>query len=152
MNRIVVICSPTNREQLHLIFYDNNEIHIIAYVFDGLEALKQCSQTEVDLILMVLTNDFEPMNWIQVISTKFPKVKILVMIETIMNNVLFSALKNGASGYMLFTNNCERIINAINLCLLGFFTTEQVCMKSLMPLMNAGDNERNRTDDHDRID
>jgi DNA-binding NarL/FixJ family response regulator len=130
----------------------NDEVQIVDYVFDGLEALRICAQQEINLILMVLTNDFEPINWIYVINAKFPKVKILIMIETITNEVLFSALRDGATGYILFTNNSEKIISAINLCLMGFFTTEQVCMKSLIPLMDAGKGERNRNDDQNRID
>ena len=152
MRQIVIVCNQSNRRELENILQGNEEVQIVDFVYDGLEALRICSKREIDLILMVLTDDFEPITWIRVISTKFPNVKILIMIEAIMNNVLFSALRNGASGYMLFTNDCDKIISAIKLCLMGFFTTEQGCMKSLMPLMNAGDNERNRNDGQDKVD
>ena len=133
MNQIVIICNRNRRDHLRLILQDNQEIHIIAYVSDGLEALKICSQTGIDLVLMVLTNDFEPVNWIGVFQAKYPHIKVLIMVEAIMDDILFTALRNGAAGYILFTDNCAKIVDAINLCLLGFVTMEQLCMKSLIP-------------------
>lgn len=42
MNRIIIFCNQDNQDSLKLILQDNQEIQIVDYVFDGLEALRIC--------------------------------------------------------------------------------------------------------------
>ncbi len=135
MYRIVIVCSPSNRENLQRIFQSNHEIEIESFAHDSLDALKICSETEINLILMVLTHNFEPANWIRLIQARHPDIKILIMIETLFESDMVSALRHGAAGYILLTDNSNRIGNAINLCLKGFITADQLYEKSLIPLI-----------------
>lgn len=90
------------RESLKIVLGTHNDIQVVGVAGDGFEVLDILKREKVDVILM----DIRMPRMDGVICTKsvkeqFPDVKIIVLTTFDDDDFVFSALKYGASGYLL---------------------------------------------------
>ncbi|MDO4635677.1 MAG: response regulator transcription factor [Streptococcus sp.] len=102
------------RESLQIILSAHDDIEVVAIVGDGLEVLKYLEHHHVDIILM----DIRMPHMDGVLCTKrvkslYPKIKIIVLTTFDDDDFIFSALKYGASGYMLKGVSTEELHQSI---------------------------------------
>ena len=90
------------RESLQIVLSAHQDIEVVGTVGDGLEVLEFLKTNRPHVILM----DIRMPNLDGVLCTKqvkeqYPNVKIIILTTFDDDDFIFSALKHGASGYML---------------------------------------------------
>ena len=102
------------RESLQIILSAHAGLEVVGTVADGKEVLEKIPQLRPDLILM----DIRMPNMDGVLCTKavkeqYPDIKIIILTTFDDDDFIFSALKYGASGYMLKGVSTEELYQAI---------------------------------------
>jgi len=102
------------RESLKIILSAHPDIEVVATVEDGNHVLSSIPQTHPDLILM----DIRMPGMDGVLATKevkehYPDIKIIILTTFDDDEFIYSALKYGASGYLLKGASTEELYEAI---------------------------------------
>lgn len=102
------------RESLQIVLSTHDDIEVIGVVENGLEVLEFLKTNRPDVILM----DIRMPNMDGVFCTKevkehYPHVKIIILTTFDDDDFIFSALKHGASGYMLKGVSMDELYQAI---------------------------------------
>jgi DNA-binding NarL/FixJ family response regulator len=102
------------RESLQIVLSTHDDIEVIGVVENGLEVLEFLKTNRPDVILM----DIRMPNMDGVFCTKevkehYPRVKIIILTTFDDDDFIFSALKHGASGYMLKGVSMDELYQAI---------------------------------------
>lgn len=102
------------RESLKIVLGTHNDIQVVGVAGDGFEVLDILKREKVDVILM----DIRMPRMDGVICTKsvkeqFPDVKIIVLTTFDDDDFVFSALKYGASGYLLKGVGMDELYHSI---------------------------------------
>jgi DNA-binding NarL/FixJ family response regulator len=91
-----------------------HNIKITGTACNGLEALQKIRSLKVDVILMDIympcCNGLEAT---KLIKMEFPKVKIVMMTVSEEDENLFTAIRNGACGYLLKKFQAEKLLNML---------------------------------------
>ena len=108
------------RESLKIILSAHPDIEVVATVEDGNHVLSSIPQTHPDLILM----DIRMPGMDGVLATKevkehYPDIKIIILTTFDDDEFVFSALKFGASGYLLKGVSMEGLYQAIKTVISG---------------------------------
>ncbi|MGT2755037.1 response regulator transcription factor [Streptococcus ovis] len=102
------------RESLQIVLSAHQDIHVVGTVGDGLEVIDALKTCHPDVILM----DIRMPKMDGVLCTKqvkelYPDIKIIILTTFDDDDFIFSALKYGASGYMLKGVSTEELHQAI---------------------------------------
>jgi DNA-binding NarL/FixJ family response regulator len=99
------------RRGLRLILESESDLRVVAEAGDGAEAIAAAARTTPDIVLMDLR--MPTMDGIQAIGELPRATKVLVLTTFSEDALVYSALRAGASGYLLKTAPPEQLINAV---------------------------------------
>lgn len=102
------------RESLKVVLSSHQDLSVVGVAADGLEVLAILRQQPVDIILM----DIRMPNMDGVLCTKavketYPETKIIILTTFDDDDFVFSALRYGASGYLLKGVGMDELYHAI---------------------------------------
>lgn len=114
INVLIVDDQPLIREGLAALLSLRPEVQIIGTATNGEEAYVFAKQYKPDIILMDIR--MPGMNGVEgtkIIKTHLPEIKILMLTTFNDSELIFSALEEGASGYLLKDMSTDTIIQAM---------------------------------------
>nr|WP_240903864.1 response regulator transcription factor [Chengkuizengella sediminis] len=98
----------------------DHEIEVIALASNKDEMMNLCEQYHPNVVLMNdITSDFNVMEAIQNIKTKFESTQVIILTENTNNSNIINAFIHGANGYMLKETNSDELIMAIKSAAMG---------------------------------
>lgn len=108
------------RESLQIILSAHKDMEVVSTVGDGYEVLKEVPKTHPDVILM----DIRMPGMDGVMATKevkqhYPQIKIIILTTFDDDEFIFSALKYGASGYLLKGVSTDELYQAVQIVYKG---------------------------------
>ncbi len=90
------------RESLKIVLSVHEDIKVVGLAGDGFEALEILKREQVDIILMdIRMPRMDGVYCTKMVKEKYPEVKIVILTTFDDDEFVFSALKYGASGYLL---------------------------------------------------
>ncbi|MFC2034378.1 response regulator [Chloroflexota bacterium] len=102
------------RRGIAAVLASQKNLEITGEAIDGLEAIEMAKKTNPDVILMDLNMPrCSGLEAIQALQSEMPKIRILVLTVSEMEEDLFAAVKFGATGYLLKKSEPDELINAI---------------------------------------
>jgi DNA-binding NarL/FixJ family response regulator len=111
---LIVDDQPLIREGLRALLDLRVEIEVVGTAGDGREAFERAESLNPDIILMDIrmtgTNGVEGT---KLITTKYPNIKVLMLTTFNDSELIFEALEEGASGYLLKDMPTDTIVQAI---------------------------------------
>jgi DNA-binding NarL/FixJ family response regulator len=118
-------------EGLSLILGTYDDIDILGTCNNGMEALRFCRQTTPDVVLMDIRMDVcDGVEGTKLIKEMNPAINILILTTFMDDEYIHTALKNGASGYLLKDSSSDRIYEAIKSVNIGNIAmTPQIAQK-----------------------
>ncbi len=99
------------RAGLRLILESEPDIEVVAEAGDGAVVLQSVAQAAPDVVLMDL--QMPTMDGLEAIAELPPAVKVLVLTTFSEDHLIYSALRAGASGYLLKTAPPQQLIDAV---------------------------------------
>lgn len=89
-------------------------IKVVGTARDGLEGLEKASSLKPDVVLMDLKMPrLDGLAATRLITSELPDVKVVVLTLSDDDEDLFEAIKNGAAGYLLKTEDTERFLELL---------------------------------------
>ena len=108
------------RESLKIILRTNNEFEVIDTVGSGKEVVESIRRHIPDIILMdVRMPDMDGVQCTKFVKEVYPEIKVIVLTTFDDDEYIFSALKYGASGYLLKGVSLDELTSAIKTVLQG---------------------------------
>lgn len=108
------------RESLKIILSTNNEFEVIDTVGSGKEVVESIRRHIPDIILMdVRMPDMDGVQCTKFVKEVYPEIKVIVLTTFDDDEYIFSALKYGASGYLLKGVSLDELTSAIKTVLQG---------------------------------
>ena len=108
------------RESLKIILSTNNEFEVIDTVGSGKEVVESIRLHIPDIILMdVRMPDMDGVQCTKFVKEVYPEIKVIVLTTFDDDEYIFSALKYGASGYLLKGVSLDELTSAIKTVLQG---------------------------------
>jgi DNA-binding NarL/FixJ family response regulator len=108
------------RQSLEIMLSGKPDLEIVATAVNGREAVELAQKLLPDVILMdIRMPELDGVQCIEMIKEKFPQIKIIVLTTFDDDEYVFSALKNGASGYLLKGISLGELIEAIKTVVKG---------------------------------
>ena len=108
------------RESLKIILSTNNEFEVIDTVGSGKEVVESIRRHIPDIILMdVRMPDMDGVQCTKFVKEVYPEIKVIVLTTFDDDEYIFSALKYGASGYLLKGVSLDELTSAIKTVLHG---------------------------------
>ena len=108
------------RESLKIILSTNNEFEVIDTVGSGKEVVESIRRHIPDIILMdVRMPDMDGVQCTKFVKEVYPEIKVIVLTTFDDDEYIFSALKYGASGYLLKGVSLDELTSAIKPVLQG---------------------------------
>jgi DNA-binding NarL/FixJ family response regulator len=102
------------RESLKIILSAYPDIEVVGAVGDGTEVLEILTQTRPDVILMdIRMPKLDGVLCTKRVKEEYPQTKIIILTTFDDDDFIFSALKHGASGYLLKGTSMEDLHDAI---------------------------------------
>ena len=103
------------RQSLSIILGLKEEISVVGGVGDGTEVLEFIAKEKPDIILMdIRMPTMDGVECTKIVKEKYPEIKIIVLTTFDDDKYVFSALKYGASGYLLKGISVDELEKAIN--------------------------------------
>ena len=106
------------RDEIRRILQARQEWKIVSEACDGLEAVRQATELQPDIVLIDLAlptlNGIDAAN---IIREKCPKSKIVFVTENTDSEIREAAIGTGASGYVVKTNIARDLLDAIAVAL-----------------------------------
>lgn len=108
------------RESLKIILSTNNEFEVIDTVGSGKEVVESIRRHIPDIILIdVRMPDMDGVQCTKFVKEVYPEIKVIVLTTFDDDEYIFSALKYGASGYLLKGVSLDELTSAIKTVLQG---------------------------------
>ena len=111
---------PLIRRGLSAVIAENNGMSVVGEAVDGLQAIRRARDLAPDLVLMDI---FMPtMNGVEataILLRNHPWMKVIMLTISDKEEDLYSAIKAGASGYLLKNVRPKELIDAINQVIQG---------------------------------
>lgn len=102
------------RESLQIVLSAHQDICVVGTVGDGLEVLEALKSCRPDVILMdIRMPKMDGVLCTKQVKEQYPDIKIIILTTFDDDDFIFSALKYGASGYMLKGVSTEELHQAI---------------------------------------
>ena len=103
------------RQSLSIILGLKEEISVVGGVGDGTEVLEFIAKEKPDIILMdIRMPTMDGVECTKIVKEKYPGIKIIVLTTFDDDKYVFSALKYGASGYLLKGISVDELEKAIH--------------------------------------
>ncbi|WP_407270535.1 response regulator [Radiobacillus sp. PE A8.2] len=127
------------RDGLASILQLKQGLEVIGVASDGLEAFEKVKELLPDIVLMdIRMPGTNGVDGTKLIYNTFPNVKILMLTTFKDSELIFDALKEGASGYLLKDMPTDGIVQAINTVHAGGVVLPQDVTKQMMEEINYG--------------
>ncbi len=108
------------RESLKIILSTNAEFQVIATASSGNEVMELLHQEQPDVILMDMRMpDMDGAHCTKCVKEAYPNIKVIILTTFDDDEYVYSALKYGASGYLLKGVSLEELSNAVKTVLQG---------------------------------
>lgn len=108
------------REGTRQLLEQSPDMKVVGEASDGLEAVRLTSDMQPDVIVMdVRLPRMSGIEATRVITTQFPKIKVLILSAYNIDSYVFQLLEAGASGYLLKTSSGAELAEAIRLVYSG---------------------------------
>lgn len=108
------------RQSLSIILGLKEEISVVGGVGDGTEVLEFIAKEKPDIILMdIRMPTMDGVECTKIVKEKYPEIKIIVLTTFDDDKYVFSALKYGASGYLLKGISVDELEKAIHVVYSG---------------------------------
>lgn len=103
------------RDSLRALLELSTNFEVVGEAFNCQNVLEEMTQIQPDVVLMDINMpEVNGLEGLKIIHEHFPSIKVLIQTAYDDDEKIFTALKNGASGYILKSDSPERIIQAIN--------------------------------------
>ena len=108
------------REGTRQLLEQSPDMKVVGEASDGLEAVRLTSDMQPDVIVMdVRLPRMSGIEATRAITTRFPKIKVLILSAYNIDSYVFQLLEAGASGYLLKTSSGAELAEAIRLVYSG---------------------------------
>ncbi|NMB61296.1 MAG: response regulator transcription factor [Chloroflexi bacterium] len=114
-NRIMIVDDhEVVRLGLISLLEQNSQYEVIAQADNALDAIKKVETYKPDIVLMdIRLPGMSGIEACEQITKKFPETKVIMLTSFAEDEMLFSAIKAGASGYVLKQINAKDLITSI---------------------------------------
>ena len=108
------------REGTRQLLEQSTDMQVVGEASDGLEAVRLTADIQPDVIVMdVRLPHMSGIEATRAITTRFPKIKVLILSAYNVDSYVFQLLEAGASGYLLKTSSGAELAEAIRLVYSG---------------------------------
>lgn len=102
------------RDSLRIVLSGNPDFSVNTAA-NGIEVVRAVRRDKPDVILMdIRMPEMDGVQCTQIIKENYPEIKIIILTTFDDDEYIFSALKHGASGYLLKGISADRLIEAIH--------------------------------------
>lgn len=102
------------RDSLRIVLSGNPDFSVNTAA-NGIEVVRAVRREKPDVILMdIRMPEMDGVQCTQIIKENYPEIKIIILTTFDDDEYIFSALKHGASGYLLKGISADRLIEAIH--------------------------------------
>lgn len=102
------------RDSLRIVLSGNPDF-LVNTAANGIEVVRAVRRDKPDVILMdIRMPEMDGVQCTQIIKENYPEIKIIILTTFDDDEYIFSALKHGASGYLLKGISADRLIEAIH--------------------------------------
>lgn len=102
------------REGIQSLLEDVEDIEVVGAAADGCIGVTLAEQLQPDIVLMDLVLPcMDGVEATRVLTTRYPKMRVLVLTSFITEDKVFPAIKAGASGYLLKDTGARELIESI---------------------------------------
>lgn len=102
------------RQSLEIVLSTHEDIDVVATACDGFDVLEKVKLNRPDVILMdIRMPKMDGVYCTKMIKEKYPQIKIIILTTFDDDEFVFSALKYGASGYLLKGVSMQELYKAI---------------------------------------
>jgi len=102
------------RDSLRIVLEAKEMIEITGAVSNGVEVIRSVRENRPDVILMdIRMPEMDGVQCTQIIKENYPDIKIIILTTFDDDEYIFSALKYGASGYLLKGISMDSLVDAI---------------------------------------
>ena len=102
------------RDSLRIVLSGNPDFSVNTAA-NGIEVVRSVRRDKPDVILMdIRMPEMDGVQCTQIIKENYPEIKIIILTTFDDDEYIFSALKHGASGYLLKGISADRLIEAIH--------------------------------------
>jgi DNA-binding NarL/FixJ family response regulator len=110
----------------------SGDIHVMAIAANGKEAVRMAEIHNPDLILMdIRMPEMNGVEAVGLIKEKHPEIKVIMLTTFDDDEYIYSALNNGADGYLLKNTPPEKLISSIEAVRGGLVLISPVIIKHL---------------------
>lgn len=108
------------RQSLEIVLSTHEDINVISTANDGFEVLDNIKQERPDVILMdIRMPKMDGVYCTKMVKEQYPQIKIIILTTFDDDEFVFSALKYGASGYLLKGVSMDELYEAIHTVICG---------------------------------
>lgn len=102
------------RQSLEIVLSAHEDINVVSTACDGFEVLEKVKENKPDVILMdIRMPKMDGVYCTKIIKEQYPQIKIIILTTFDDDEFVFSALKYGASGYLLKGVSMEELYKSI---------------------------------------
>lgn len=121
INILLVDDQALLRQALANLLEQDTELKIVGVASDGYEAIKQVALCRPDVVLLdIEMPNLDGLSTTQLITQRFPDIKVIVLSAHDNNVYLMNALRAGAKAYLLKNTLCEELIDTVRLVHKGY--------------------------------
>lgn len=103
------------RDSLKIVLETKDSIEVVGAVANGVEVIRAIRENKPDVILMdIRMPEMDGVQCTQIIKENYPEIKIIILTTFDDDEYVFSALKYGASGYLLKGISMDSLVEAIH--------------------------------------
>ncbi|MDO4966496.1 MAG: response regulator transcription factor [Lachnospiraceae bacterium] len=103
------------RDSLKIVLETKDSIEVVGAVANGVEVIRATRENKPDVILMdIRMPEMDGVQCTQIIKENYPEIKIIILTTFDDDEYIFSALKYGASGYLLKGISMDSLVEAIH--------------------------------------
>jgi DNA-binding NarL/FixJ family response regulator len=107
--------NPDRIDSLKSLFLLNEDLQVVGAASDCVHVLTDMESTQPNIVLMDINMpNVDGIAGLKSIKSKYPHIKVLMQTAFDDSDKIFSAIKNGANGYILKKDKPQRILQAID--------------------------------------